>query len=82
MDIFALMIFSGSWKAKSEIKIDIVKPMPPKNPIPNICFQETSTGNLENLVLTANQIKRQIPIGFPTINPARIPVLMDPENKL
>jgi hypothetical protein len=43
--VLELRIISGSLKAKSLMKIDMVNPIPLKKPAPTICFQDTSLGN-------------------------------------
>lgn len=50
---FALFIINSLSKANNVIKIDIVKPIPPKSPTPNIDFQFNSEGNLQNPKVTA-----------------------------
>ena len=74
ISLLSLIIKSLS-NAKRVIKIDIVKPIPPNNPIEVICFQLTFFGNLLNLVLTANQENDKIPNGFPINNPQIIAAL-------
>ena len=72
---FALLIMVSLSKARSVIKIDIVNPMPPKNPTPTIDFQFKSSGSLQSPNETAKNVNRKIPNGFPTISPAAIPKL-------
>jgi hypothetical protein len=43
--ILETWIISGSAKAKSVMKTDMVKPIPPRKPAPMICFQDISLGN-------------------------------------
>ena len=61
--------------ARSVMKIDIVKPMPPKNPAPVILFQFKPSGNELIPTATAMNEKRQMPNGFPINRPAIIPRL-------
>ena len=72
---FALLIMVSLSKARSVIKIDIVNPMPPKNPTPIIDFQFKSSGSLQSPNETAKNVNRKMPSGFPTISPAAIPKL-------
>ena len=44
---FALWTRSGWSNANNVMKIDIVKPMPPRKHTPRICFHETSLGNCD-----------------------------------
>ena len=74
MNLALFMIFKSS-KASRVIKIDMVNPIPPKNPTPRIYFQFKSSGSLHNPMLTAKNVKRKIPIGFPKIKPRNIPKL-------
>lgn len=46
---FELLTIVRSSKASSVIKIDIVKPIPAKNPTPKIDFQLISEGSLHQL---------------------------------
>ena len=57
------------------MKIDIVNPIPPKNPTPMIVLQFKSEGSLQIPKETAASEKTKIPNGFPTINPKAIPIL-------
>lgn len=75
MVIFESFCSSKSSKANNVIKIDMVKPMPPKNPTPIIDFQFKSSGSLQIPKLTAKKLIRTIPIGFPITNPKEIPKL-------
>ena len=72
---FALLITVTSSKAKRVTKMDIVKPIPPKNPTPNMDFQCKSLGSLQIPNFTTNKLNAKIPIGFPTIRPTTIPRL-------
>ena len=75
--IFDWVISSGLSNASRAMKIDIVKPMPPRNPTPIICFQFKSSGNLQSPNETDMILKRKIPRGLPTISPTKIPMLFD-----
>ena len=55
MDIFDSVIITGSSYARNVIKIDIVKPMPAKNPIPKICFHFKPNGNAQTPIETASE---------------------------
>ena len=70
---FAWLIRATSSKARNEIKIDIVKPIPPKKPTPKMCLQHTFAGNLDHLFRTMNQVNKTIPAGLPTTKPKMIP---------
>ena len=72
---FALLITVTSSKAKRVTKMDIVKPIPPKNPTPNMDFQCKSRGSLQIPNFTANKLSVKIPIGLPTMSPNAIPML-------
>ena len=73
--IFVPVMISLSLKAKSAIKIDIVNPMPPKNPAPKICFHFKSDGNVQKPMDTAKNENKQIPNGLPITKPINIPML-------
>ncbi len=45
---FVLLIIKLSENAKSAMKMDMVNPIPPKNPTLIICFHFMSEGNLVN----------------------------------
>jgi hypothetical protein len=69
------MIVSLS-NASKVTKIDIVNPIPPNSPTPKMDFQFKSVGSLQKPKATAKNVKRKIPIGFPTISPSAIPKLL------
>lgn len=71
----ALSIIVGDSKASSVIKIDIVNPIPAKNPTPIMLFQFNSIGFLQKPRNTAMNVNKKIPNGFPIINPELIPKL-------
>ena len=72
---FALFIIVTSSKANKVTNMDIVKPIPPKNPTPNMDCQFKSRGSLQIPNFTANKLSRKIPTGFPTMSPKAIPML-------
>jgi len=76
MAIFENVITSSPsfLKAKSVMKMDIVKPIPPSIPAPNMFFHFRSLGNLQIPKLTARNEKSQIPNGFPKTRPKMIPI--------
>ena len=51
--ILELSMCSLSEKARSVIKIDMVNPIPPKNPTPIMAFQLMSSGRLQTFNFTA-----------------------------
>jgi hypothetical protein len=55
---FALLIIVWSSKASKVMNIDIVNPIPPKNPTPTTAFQVKSLGSLHNPAETAKKLKR------------------------
>ena len=57
------------------MKIDIVKPMPARKPIPKTCFHFKPDGKAHAPVDTARKLNKKTPNGFPAINPAKIPRL-------
>ena len=69
----ALLIKSLSSKAIKVMKMDMVNPIPPKNPIPNNEFQFMSSGNEVNFSLTAKKQNIKIPTVFPNPNPKMMP---------
>ena len=72
---FAWKISSGEEiKAKSATKIDIVKPIPPKNDTPNIWLIVLPLGSSAIFNLIASQEIPNIPITFPSTSPAIIPI--------
>ena len=74
MNLALLMIWWSS-NANKVTKIDMVKPIPPKNPMLIIFFQFKSEGNLHSPTETAKKLNREIPIGFPNTKPSIIPIL-------
>lgn len=75
MAILEKLIISGELKAKSVMKIDIVKPIPPKNPAPKIVLQFKSFGNVQRLNEIPKNENKTIPKGLPITNPKIIPRL-------
>jgi len=59
--------------ARSVIKIDIVKPIPPKQPAPTIFFHLRPVGNVQRPNPAPINEKIKMPKGFPIIRPARMP---------
>ena len=70
---FEFVIIWWSSNAKSVTKMDMVKPIPPRNPIPIIFFQFKSSGKWVNFNFTDKYVKRKIPIGFQRTSPKMIP---------
>lgn len=71
----ALLIIVASSKANKVTKIDIVKPIPPKNPTPIMDFQFKSLGSSHIPSFTAKKLRAKMPRGFPTMSPNAIPRL-------
>ena len=69
--------FAVSWCSKGRLsiatKIDIVKPMPPKRPMPNISTHEQPLGRDAILNLVAMTENNVIPNGLPIIKPKAMP---------
>ena len=76
MAILEKTITSGSLKAKSVMKIDIVKPIPPSIPAPRICAHFKLLGKAHNPALTPIEEKSKIPNGFPITKPKIIPYVL------
>ena len=72
--IFELFTKSGSSKASRVIKIDMVKPIPAKNPNPITFFQFSSAGKAHTPIAEPAKTNKKIPSGFPNIRPAIIPI--------
>ncbi len=60
---------ASSLNAKSVIKMDIVKPIPPKKPTATISSQDRLSGFLIILNLLAMYVKPTIPSGLPMMSP-------------
>ena len=73
MAIFELVITWASSKARSVIKIDIVKPIPPNIPAPIMFPHFKSLGNAHSPKRIPSKEKSPIPNGLPTISPNKIP---------
>ncbi len=58
------------------MKMDIVKPIPPKKPAPNMFFHFRSAGKEQSPSPAPINEKRQMPKGFPSTSPAIIPKLL------
>ena len=74
--IFALLIKRSSSNASREIKMDMVKPMPPNSPAPATCFHFKSLGRAYNPSQAPNAENKNMPIGLPKTNPVKIPTLL------
>ena len=55
------------------MKIDIVNPIPPRNPTAINWFQFVLLGNVVNFNFIAIKIKETMPSGFPMVSPKKIP---------
>ena len=75
MDIFDSVIKCGSLYASNVMKMDMVKPIPAKKPIPKISFHFKSVGSEQIPRETAMKLNKKTPRGFPIINPAKMPML-------
>ena len=64
---------SAVGKARPLMRIDIVKPMPPRMPTPAIMCQLTLRGNWQALSLTRANVMPKIPIGLPSSMPKYTP---------
>ena len=73
---------TGSWKASSVIKIDMVNPIPPKNPAPRICAHDNSPALWERPDRIAKKLAVTIPRGLPMNNPVKTPRLFGDCNSL
>ena len=73
--IFELLTTLSLANARSVMKIDMVKPIPPKNPAPIMFFHFKSDGITQSPKPTPINEKRKIPKGFPIVRPAMIPRL-------
>ncbi len=71
----AFIVSKFPTKAKFVIKIDIVKPMPPKSPAPKTCHQFKSSGNLQMPIATATKLSSVMPKGLPKTKPPMMPKL-------
>lgn len=75
MAILELIITDVLVKANRVIKIDMVKPILPKNPAPVIWPQFKLRGNAHRPDLTPAKEKSQMPRGLPIKKPAMIPIV-------
>lgn len=73
--ILEVSIISVVSKASSVIKIDMVKPMPPKKPAPRMFFHFRSFGKTQSPKAVPRNEKSQIPRGLPITKPEIIPIL-------
>lgn len=62
-------------KAKSAMKIDIVKPIPANIPTARMSFHAKSDGSLQIPDWVAKKVKANIPKGLPTNSPKATPKL-------
>jgi len=63
--------------AKRVMKIDMVKPMPPRKPTPMMFFHFNSAGSVHHPMATPIKANTTIPNGFPMTRPRIIPTLME-----
>ena len=70
-----MLIISGISNARRSMKIDIVNPMSPRNPIPRMFTHFTLEGKEHIPILTPRIEKGNIPNGFPINKPAIMPKL-------
>ena len=77
MAIFdALINATSPVNAKLVMKIDIVKPMPPRSPAPKTCFQFISAGSRHTPNNTAMKATSVMPNGLPMTRPIKMPKLL------
>ena len=77
MAIFEFTISESVSNAKSVMKMDIVKPIPPNIPAPKMFFQCNPFGKMQSPKVTPKYERNHIPKGFPMINPRIIPILLE-----
>ena len=77
MDNFASLIKSGSEKANSVIKMDMVKPMPARTEQPNKSDQVMPLPSFAHPVLTISRQVSMMPMGFPKTRPKNTPKLTE-----
>ena len=71
-------LINSCWsKASKLIKMDIVKPIPPKSPIPKISVHLICWGKEQIFAVTAKKLNKKIPRGLPIINPVKMPRLFE-----
>jgi len=75
--ILAIFRNPSSWNARPVVKIDIVKPIPARVPIHNICGQLTCCGSLAILNKTSMRLNKKMPTGFPITKPIITPIAME-----
>lgn len=75
MAILEFTISESVSNAKSVMKMDIVKPIPPNIPAPKMFFHCNPFGKLQSPKVTPKYERIHIPRGFPMINPRIIPML-------
>jgi len=71
--IFDCSIYSASSKASNVIKIDMVNPMPPRNPAPITFRNSMGARSLAAFSQTDKYENKVMPRGFPIMSPAKIP---------
>ncbi|MNE69492.1 hypothetical protein D3C80_1652190 [compost metagenome] len=76
MAILEKTITSGFLKARTVMKIDIVKPIPPSIPAPKICAHFKFLGSTHKPEVTPTDEKSKIPSGLPTTRPRIIPYVL------
>lgn len=76
MPILACMWKLGSAKANDATKMDIVKPIEAKKPIPKMRRHDISCDNLPNPIFVNTHTATTMPSGFPINNPIITPMLM------
>ena len=59
------------------MNIDMVNPIPPRNPAPRIFFQVNSAGNEHNPRILPKKHIETMPKGFPINNPQSIPIPLE-----
>jgi hypothetical protein len=73
--IFEWVIASASLNASRVMNIDMVNPIPAKNPTPNKSLFLMPSGKLHKPMATESNENVRIPTGFPKISPVKIPRL-------
>ena len=72
----ALVVDGSPGNARLAIKMDIVKPIPPRIPAPAISRHVRSEGNRQRPLPTATAQSKITPTGLPSVNPAIMPTLL------
>ncbi len=76
MAILEFTISESVSNAKSVMKMDIVKPIPPNIPAPKMFLHCNPFGKMQIPKVTPKYERNHIPNGFPSINPSIIPMLL------